>query len=209
MKHANATSGFDELRPIFILGIMHRSGTNLLQDLLCLHPDCEPGGIIWEDGLIARAGPLIEYVNYLYKFWDSRWHIQEILGPSDLLYNCLGDGLLAFLHMQFAVRNNDKDLSSTSSSRRLVTKTMWFNGTAISNKAQRALRNEQVTIIAHNTGFVHYLYKDATMKRSTYEYFTKQIAAYASIGLSTLTLANFLRCHQKYQKYFQSRFLLL
>ncbi len=123
MKHANATSGFAELRPIFILGIMHRSGTNLLQDLLCLHPDCEPGGIIWEDGLIARAGPLIEYVNYLYKFWDSRWHIQEILGPSDLLYNCLGDGLLAFLHMQFAVRNNDKDLSSTSSSRRLVTKT--------------------------------------------------------------------------------------
>lgn len=123
MKHANATSGFDELRPIFILGIMHRSGTNLLQDLLCLHPDCEPGGIIWEDGLIARAGPLIEYVNYLYKFWDSHWHIQEILGPSDLLYNCLGDGLLAFLHMQFAVRKNDKDLSSTSSSRRLVTKT--------------------------------------------------------------------------------------
>ena len=79
MKHANATSGFDELRPIFILGIMHRSGTNLLQDLLCLHPDCEPGGIIGEDGLIAKADPLIEYVNYLYKFWDSCWHIQEIL----------------------------------------------------------------------------------------------------------------------------------
>jgi hypothetical protein len=28
---------------------------------------------------------------------------------------------------------------------------MWFNGTEISNKAQRAIRNEQVTIVAHPT----------------------------------------------------------
>jgi hypothetical protein len=108
--------------------------------------------------------------------------------------------ILTPLHSQNFIDINSGVLTNN---RRLVTKTMWFNGTAISNKAQRALRNEQVTIIAHNTGFVHCLYKDATMKRSTYEYFTRQIADYASIGLSTLTLANFLRCHQEYQKYFQ------
>jgi len=89
-----------------------------------------------------------------------------------------------------------------TNNRRLLTKTMWFNGTAISNKAQRALRNERVTIMAHNTGFVHCLYKDATMK-SAYEHLAKQLGNYLSTDLSTLILANFLRCHREYQKYFQ------
>ena len=90
-----------------------------------------------------------------------------------------------------------------TNNRRLITKTMWFNGTAISNKAQRALRNERVTIIAHNTGFVHCLYKDATMNKKAYEHFVKKIGDFVSAGLTTLTLANFLRCRQEYQKYFQ------
>jgi len=90
-----------------------------------------------------------------------------------------------------------------TNNRRLVTKTMWFNGTAISDKAQRALRNEQVTIVAHNTGFVHCFYKDATMKRAAYEHFTRQLGSYLSADLNTLTLANFLRCHREYQKHFQ------
>ncbi len=37
--------------PIFILGISERSGTNFLFHLLCLHPDCDPGGPIWENYL--------------------------------------------------------------------------------------------------------------------------------------------------------------
>jgi len=80
---------------------------------------------------------------------------------------------------------------------------MWFNGTAISNKAQRALRNEQVTIVAHNTGFVHCLYKDATMKKEAYEKFLQKLSEYLTTDLTTLTMANFLRFSPKYQKYFQ------
>jgi len=108
--------------------------------------------------------------------------------------------ILTPLHSQNFIDINDGVLTNN---RRIVTKTMWFNGTAISNKTQRALRNEQVTIVAHNTGFVHCFYKDATMKRSAYEYFDRQLVSYLSADLSTLTLANFLRCHSEYQKYFQ------
>jgi len=108
--------------------------------------------------------------------------------------------ILTPLHSQNFIDIQDGVLTNN---RRLVTKTMWFNGTAISNKAQRALRNEQVTIVAHNTGFVHCFYKDATMKPSDYEYFDRQLHSYLSVDLNTLTLANFLRCNREYQKYFQ------
>lgn len=90
-----------------------------------------------------------------------------------------------------------------TNNRRLVTKTMWFNGTAISDKAQRALRNEQVTILAHNTGFVHCFYNQATIKKRAYEHLARRLGEYLTTDLTTLTLANFLRSHREYQKYFQ------
>lgn len=108
--------------------------------------------------------------------------------------------ILTPLHSQNFIDINDGVLTNN---RRIVTKTMWFNGTAISDKAQRALRNEQVTIVAHNSGFVHCFFKDATINKKAYGNFIDKIKDYSSIGLSTLTLANFLRCHQNYQKYFQ------
>lgn len=108
--------------------------------------------------------------------------------------------ILTPLHSQNFIDIKDGVLTNN---RRLVTKTMWFNGTAISEKAQRALRNENVTIVAHNTGFVHCLYKEATMNRSAYEYFSQKLAGFLSADVNTLTLANFLRCHSEYQKYWQ------
>ncbi|MHC4646948.1 MAG: hypothetical protein ACYTBJ_15735 [Planctomycetota bacterium] len=90
-----------------------------------------------------------------------------------------------------------------TNNRRLVTKTMWFNGTAISNKAQRALRNENVTILAHPSGYLHCLYPDATMDEKAYRHFTKRLASYLSADLTMNIFANFLRSHQDYQKFFQ------
>jgi len=52
--------------------------------------------------------------------------------------------------------------------RRLVTKSMWFNGTRISGQARRALENEQVTIVSHATGWVHSLYEEATIAKSVF-----------------------------------------
>jgi hypothetical protein len=91
-----------------------------------------------------------------------------------------------------------------TNNRRLVTKTMWFNGTAISNKAQRALRNENVTIVAHSSGYVHCMYDNATMNKEAYQYFTRQLGSYLSMELTLQVFANFLRSHPNYQKFFQA-----
>lgn len=108
--------------------------------------------------------------------------------------------ILTPLHSQNFIDLQDGVLTNN---RRLVTKTMWFNGTAISNKAQRALRNENVTIVAHNTGYIHCLYKDATIDRRRYEQFARKLDAYLTANVDLPVFANFLRSSHQYQKYFQ------
>jgi hypothetical protein len=108
--------------------------------------------------------------------------------------------ILTPLHSQNFIDIQDGILTNN---RRLVTKTMWFNGTAISNKAQRALRNENITIVAHNSGNVHCLYKDATIDIKSYQEFSKKLDGYLSADLSLTVFANFLRSNHSYQKYFQ------
>jgi hypothetical protein len=108
--------------------------------------------------------------------------------------------ILTPLHSQNFIDIQDGVLTNN---RRLVTKTMWFNGTAISNKAQRALRNENITIITHSSGYVHCMYDDATIDRKAYEHFTSRLNSYLSIELTLPVFANFLRSHHEYQKFFQ------
>ncbi len=108
--------------------------------------------------------------------------------------------ILTPLHSQNFIDLQDGVLTNN---RRLVTKTMWFNGTAISNKAQRALRNENVTIVAHSTGYVHCLYEDATIDPEVYKKFSGKLSSYLSTDLNISIFANFLRSNQDYQKYFQ------
>lgn len=108
--------------------------------------------------------------------------------------------ILTPLHSQNFIDMQDGILTNN---RRLVTKTMWFNGTEISNKAQRALRNEQVTVVAHNSGVIHCLYGDATIDPKAYEHFKGRLAGYLSTQLDITIFASFLRSHTNYQKYFQ------
>jgi hypothetical protein len=108
--------------------------------------------------------------------------------------------ILTPLHSQNFIDIQDGVLTNN---RRLVTKTMWFNGTAISNKAQRALRNENITVVVHNSGYVHCLYDDATIDRQRYLDFCGKLDSYLSTELTLSIVANFLRFNQDYQKYFQ------
>ena len=108
--------------------------------------------------------------------------------------------VLTPLHSQNFIDLQDGVLTNN---RRLVTKAMWFNGTEISNKAQRALRNEQVTIVAHNTGYVHCLYPDATIDAAQYRRCTQKLAAYLTADLDALMFANFLRSSEAHHKHFQ------
>jgi hypothetical protein len=108
--------------------------------------------------------------------------------------------ILTPLHSQNFIYLQDGVLTNN---RRLITKTMWFNGTAISNKAQRALRNENVTIVAHPSGYVHCLYKQASIDKQLYQDFTQKLGSYLSTELTLEVFASFLRYHQEYQKFFQ------
>jgi hypothetical protein len=108
--------------------------------------------------------------------------------------------LLTPLHSQNFIDVQDGILTNN---RRLVTKTMWFNGTEISEKAQRALRHERVTVVAHHTGFIHCLYPDATIAPRAYEHFRARLADYLSTDLTFTVFASFLRSASPYQKYFQ------
>jgi hypothetical protein len=108
--------------------------------------------------------------------------------------------ILTPLHSQNFIDVQDGVLTNN---RRLVTKTMWFNGTAISIKAQRALRNEKVTIVAHPSGYVHCLYKDATIDKQLYQQFTQKLGSYLSAELTLEVFASFLRSREEYQKFFQ------
>ncbi|MBL7115385.1 MAG: hypothetical protein ISS35_06435 [Kiritimatiellae bacterium] len=106
------------------------------------------------------------------------------------------------LHSQNFVNLNGGILTNN---RRLVTKNMWFNGTALSEQARRALENEQVTIVTHESGVIHTIYQDATIDPSAYQIFSEQLSAFLKIDLTPELLGNFVRHDSSIHKCFQVR----
>lgn len=92
---AMVNENINEQGIIFILGIMPRSGTHFLWNLLCQHPDCEKSAIP-EDGLVSKADFLARYVNRNYQVWKSEDDLPDIPVRS-LLTESLGEGLMLFL----------------------------------------------------------------------------------------------------------------
>lgn len=108
------------------------------------------------------------------------------------------------LHSQNFINVNDGVLTNN---RRLVTKTMWFNGTDLTAKAQRALRHEQVTIVANNTGFIHTVYPEATISPESYALFREKLDAFTTSEITFEVMANFLRDRSEFQKCFQIEYI--
>ncbi len=94
------------------------------------------------------------------------------------------------LHSQNFVDLGDGVLCNN---RRIVTKAMWFNGTEISAQARRALENERVTLVAHETGTIHTLYPEATLAPDAYRHFRQRLENYLSTPLTPGVLSSFLR----------------
>ncbi|WFB37596.1 hypothetical protein P3T73_07465 [Kiritimatiellota bacterium B12222] len=92
-----------------------------------------------------------------------------------------------------------------TNNRRIVTKKMWFNGTEISWKAQRAIRNEKITIVANNTGYIHTMYPEATIDPASYQKNIDKLSEYLTVKIDMEILSNFLRQHSELQKCFQIR----
>jgi len=99
----------------------------------------------------------------------------------------------------------DVDDGILTNNRRLVTKNMWFNGTALSAQARRALENENVTIVAHETGYIHTVYNESTIAPEAYKGFSKKLRDYLRRPLSVELLSNFLRHTRCLQICFQLR----
>jgi hypothetical protein len=62
-----------EQKIVFILGIMKRSGTNFLRNLLCMHPDFGVALPIAEDFLIHHCHHLDQYIQSVSKMWNPSW----------------------------------------------------------------------------------------------------------------------------------------
>ncbi len=92
-----------------------------------------------------------------------------------------------------------------TNNRRLVTKNMWFNGTALSAQARRALENERVTVVAHETGFIHTLFDRATIDLQAYDRFKNKLRRFLQTPLTPQILGNFVRHNAEIQKCFQVR----
>jgi len=108
--------------------------------------------------------------------------------------------VLTPLHSQNYIDIEDGILTNN---RRIVTRAMWFNGTELSMKAQRALRNEQVTVVAHCSGYTHCVYDEATIDPAAFKHLDGRLRAFCSASLDMGMFANFLRAQTKYQKYMQ------
>jgi hypothetical protein len=60
--------------PIFIHGILPRSGTNYLWDLLLLHPDASPPVVpVREDLFLNHSDHLIAFTSAVQSSWDPAW----------------------------------------------------------------------------------------------------------------------------------------
>jgi hypothetical protein len=106
------------------------------------------------------------------------------------------------LHSQNFIDIRDGLLTNN---RRLITKNMWFNGTKLTAKAQRALRNEQVTIVSHSSGYVHVIYPIATMDIRVYDLFENKLGKFLVTDINFEILCNFLRQEAHLQECFQIR----
>jgi len=106
------------------------------------------------------------------------------------------------LHSQNFIIEKDGLITNN---RRIVTKNMWYNGTSLSEKARRAMENEKVTIVSHISGYIHTLYKEATIDPYEYDLFSERLKEFLVTELTSLIFINFLRFKSKYKTLFQYR----
>ena len=104
------------------------------------------------------------------------------------------------LHSQNFVMVDEGVLTNN---RRIVTKSMWYNGTELSALARRALEHEQVTYIAHNTGWIHSMYPEATIDPAAYGVFKEKLSKFLETPIDFEMFMNFLRDYSRHQKLFQ------
>lgn len=92
--------------PIFILGMLQRTGTNHLWDMFGLHPDVELLQPVFEDHLVRWSPHLTAYVEDVSRGWSEEWGVPDTERAA--LLKAIGGGI--------------QDWLADRSSRRVVTK---------------------------------------------------------------------------------------
>lgn len=88
--------------PIFVLGMMQRTGTNHFWDLMGLHPDTKLLKPIFEDQLVRWTPHLFDYVDDVTKHWSEDWDVPP--SERESLLTSLGDGVVRWLACHSADR---------------------------------------------------------------------------------------------------------
>ncbi len=99
--------------PIFIHGILRRSGTNLLNKMILLDPDChQPSSSVREDWFLPNSPLIYEYADHLFKIWSNpKWGGEPF--SRSVFFETMGNGLVEYL--KYPSRHQDQ--------KRLVSKT--------------------------------------------------------------------------------------
>lgn len=86
--------------PVFVVGVAPRCGTNYVEDLLCVHPDCGLGIPLRENQLMGILPQLAAIVGELDQRWgrNQRWGFRP--EHSADLARALGAGIVDFLVSQ-------------------------------------------------------------------------------------------------------------
>lgn len=126
-----STLNTSTLLPIFIMGVMPRSGTHFLSNLLCLHTACCKSAFD-EDYLLSYSDYLAKYAIGLQNQWELLKDVEDFQ-TKDLLLECLGEGLIIFLQrsrkkaLETRADKFNFDLPDESFNKRMVAKTPYVH----------------------------------------------------------------------------------
>jgi len=104
------------------------------------------------------------------------------------------------LHSQGFIAEKEGFLTNN---RRLVTKKMWFNATELSAKARRAIENEKITIVSHNTGYIHTFYDEASISEEYFHQFKDLFTDFLKTPFSFEIFVNYIRTKPEFWDCFQ------
>lgn len=196
LKRSNALFGYEGDKYYFDIGIRKHFGLDSYTDDIIPYWKTETveamDAFAQKEGYTQRAG---ECVSLAMLYAAAAFIVARV--PLAKIF-LLGTPL----HSQNFIMASHGILTNN---RRIVTKAMWFNGTEISAKARRALENEKVTIVAHNSGILHYFYPEATIDRAAYDEFKHALSNYLTSDLSFGIIASFLRGYPEFRKFAQFR----
>lgn len=194
LRESNALFGYEGDKYYFDMDIRKHFGLEKYHDDIIPYWKTETleamNSFYRKEGYKKGAGECVSFSTLYY----AALHIMAGIATEDIYM------IATPLHSQNFVDVRDGLLTNN---RRLVTKNMWFNGTALSKKAKRAIENEKITFVSNTSGYVHRIYEEASLDPKAYAHFTDRLSDYLVVDITYEILTNFLREYRVRQCCFQ------